>query len=64
MLEEFYYVNATEPTAHFRHGRRANGIFFDGHAGGEEMLEGSLDRRLPQHRVGRLPPELLLLDSP
>lgn len=62
MLEEFYYVNASEPTTHFRHLERANGVFFDGHAAGETMLDGTLDRRLPRHRIARLPPGLLLLD--
>ena len=33
MLEEFYYVstNTAEATAHFRHRRKANVIFGDGH---------------------------------
>lgn len=58
MLEEFYYVNRTEPTAHFRHTHLANAVFVDGHVGGESWAEGSLDRRLPQHRVAKLRAEL------
>lgn len=31
-LEEFYYVNTNEPTAHFRHARAAAGVAIDGQA--------------------------------
>ncbi len=61
MLEEFYYVstNATEATAHFRHGRKANVIFCDGHVDTQSPEPGSVDQRLSNQVVGRLPPELL-----
>ncbi len=61
MLEEFYYVstNTAEATAHFRHGRKANVIFGDGHVGIESPEPGSLDHRLPNQFVGRLLPEIL-----
>jgi len=61
MLEEFYYVstNTGEATAHFRHGRKANVIFCDGHVAPEPPAPGSLDPRLPGQFVGRLPPETL-----
>ena len=59
MLEEFYYVNTGEPTAHFRHARKANVVFLDGHAGAEDWVPGSLDRKLPGHHVARLRPEIL-----
>ena len=61
MLEEFYYVstNSFEATAHFRHQQQANVVFCDGHAGRESPAPGSLDGRLPQAWVGRLPMELL-----
>jgi prepilin-type processing-associated H-X9-DG protein/prepilin-type N-terminal cleavage/methylation domain-containing protein len=59
LLEEFYYVNRTEPTAHFRHSQLANVVFVDGHVGAELWLEGSLDLRLPQHSVAQLRPEIL-----
>ncbi len=62
MLEEFYYVCTNEPTAHFRHGARANAVFCDGHVGAEAMTPGSLDDRLPRARVGRLRPECLVAD--
>jgi prepilin-type processing-associated H-X9-DG protein/prepilin-type N-terminal cleavage/methylation domain-containing protein len=60
-LEEWYYVdhNAGYPNGHFRHSERANVVFCDGHVAPERMVAGSLDRRLPQHFVGRLRPEIL-----
>ncbi|MCI0533681.1 MAG: DUF1559 domain-containing protein [Verrucomicrobiales bacterium] len=61
MLEEFYYVstNATEATAHFRHGRKASVIFCDGHVAPEPPAPSSLDQRLPGQFLGRLPSEIL-----
>jgi len=61
MLEEFYYVstNRTEATAHFRHNRRANVVFGDGHVGLEAAERGSLDSRLPGQVLGRLRDEVL-----
>jgi prepilin-type processing-associated H-X9-DG protein len=63
MLEEFYYVdtNAAYPNGHFRHARRANVVFCDGHVAPERMVDGSLDARLPQENVGRLRAETLVL---
>lgn len=61
MLEEFYYINTTEPTAHFRHARRAAVVFADGHVHRELPVPGSIDPRLPAAQVGRLPPDLLRL---
>jgi prepilin-type processing-associated H-X9-DG protein len=60
MLEEFYYVNASEPTAHFRHQGAANVVFSDGHVNRERSVEGSLDTRLPDLLVARLPRDLLV----
>lgn len=60
MLEEFYYISNTEPTTHFRHGRRAWVSFADGHAGAELPAANSIDERLPQHLVGRLASASLL----
>jgi prepilin-type N-terminal cleavage/methylation domain-containing protein/prepilin-type processing-associated H-X9-DG protein len=62
MLEEFFYVNTTEPTAHFRHRHRAGIAFVDGHVGVEPPVADSLDRRMPEAWVGRLRRELLTLD--
>lgn len=62
LLEEFFYVNPTEPTTHFRHARKASVAFMDGHIGSEKPLPDSLDRRLPDAWVGRLRREVLTLD--
>jgi prepilin-type processing-associated H-X9-DG protein len=61
MLEEFYYVstNRTEATAHFRHNRRANAVFCDGHVALESPAADSIDQRMPNQLVGRLPTEVL-----
>lgn len=59
LLEEFYYVNDSEPTAHFRHQRTANAVFCDGHVDREKIVEGSRDIRLPDQWVGRLRTEIL-----
>jgi prepilin-type processing-associated H-X9-DG protein len=61
MLEEFYYVstNTAEATAHFRHGRKANVAFCDGHVNAQSPEPASLDQRMPAQFVGRLPPGLL-----
>jgi prepilin-type processing-associated H-X9-DG protein len=61
MLEEWYYVdNSTNyPNGHFRHSRRANVVFCDGHVDKEKMVEGSMDARLPTQFIGRLRAELL-----
>jgi prepilin-type processing-associated H-X9-DG protein len=54
MLEEFYYVNTNEATAHFRHQATANAVFCDGHVAREKPEAGSIDQRLPRERVGKL----------
>lgn len=55
LIEEFYYINETEPTIHFRHRRRANVLYCDGHVDAERSLAGSIDDRLPSELIGRLP---------
>jgi prepilin-type processing-associated H-X9-DG protein/prepilin-type N-terminal cleavage/methylation domain-containing protein len=60
LLEEFYYVNATEPTTHFRHGAKANVVFLDGHVELLEPAGGTLDQRLPGETIGRLSVERLM----
>jgi prepilin-type N-terminal cleavage/methylation domain-containing protein/prepilin-type processing-associated H-X9-DG protein len=59
LLEEFYYVRDTESTVHFRHNRRANVVYCDGHVDIERAVPGSIDIRLPSELVGRLPAESL-----
>lgn len=55
MLEEFYYVSTNEPTAHFRHRKRAQVLHCDSHVGSAAPVANSLDARLPKELVGRLP---------
>ena len=64
MLEEFYYVNDRERTAHFRHGWKAQAVFCDGHVGRAGFEPGSIDDRMPDQWVGQLPPSLLCSESP
>lgn len=69
MLEEFFYVDApgafpSYPNAHFRHGRRANVVFLDGHVDRESPAPGSLDPRLPSAQVGRLRTGILKIHEP
>jgi prepilin-type N-terminal cleavage/methylation domain-containing protein/prepilin-type processing-associated H-X9-DG protein len=69
MLEEWYYVDSATnfssrsyyPNGHFRHAQRANVAFCDGHVAPEQMVPGSLDRRLPSQSVGGLRAEILTL---
>jgi prepilin-type N-terminal cleavage/methylation domain-containing protein/prepilin-type processing-associated H-X9-DG protein len=56
MLEEFYMVENTYTTIHFRHGAHANMLFVDGHVGQMLMYPGTLDTRLPSQNVGRITP--------
>ena len=60
MLEEFYYLNTTEATVHFRHRRRANAVFCDGHVTAERPAPGSLDQRLPKETIGRFQSDILV----
>jgi len=57
MLEEFYYVDFTERTVHFRHWGRANVLFADGHAESMQAYPGSYDTRLAAARCGMLAAE-------
>jgi prepilin-type processing-associated H-X9-DG protein/prepilin-type N-terminal cleavage/methylation domain-containing protein len=63
MLEEWYYVDTTvnPPNGHFRHSRKANVTFCDGHVGLEKFVPGSIDLKLPNQFVARLRPEILLV---
>lgn len=62
MLEEFYYfdTNRLGATVHFRHSRRAQVVFVDGHIGSEAPDPESLDPRLPGHVLGRLRDPLVI----
>jgi prepilin-type processing-associated H-X9-DG protein len=61
MLEEFYYVCTDEATVHFRHSKLANVLFCDEHVAPEKPLPLSLDKRLPNHVIGRLRSEILVV---
>jgi prepilin-type N-terminal cleavage/methylation domain-containing protein/prepilin-type processing-associated H-X9-DG protein len=56
MLEEFYIIDNTYLTVHFRHGDCANILFLDGHVEKFTMYPGTLDTRLPAAHVGRITP--------
>lgn len=60
LLEEFYYVNSEEPTAHFRHRSFARVAFVDGHVTAAAAAPGSFDERLPEVQVGRLAADILM----
>jgi prepilin-type processing-associated H-X9-DG protein len=67
MLEEFFYVDVETnygsahnyPNGHFRHQRKANVAFCDGHAAAEDFVPGSIDPKLPSQNVAQLRPEIL-----
>ena len=56
MLEEFYIVDETFKTIHFRHGHSANFLYADGHVESHQMLEGTGDERMKSQRLGRITP--------
>ena len=66
-LKEWYNLNLQTnyasgnnyPNAHFRHSKRANVTFADGHVDLESMVSGSNDRHLPNQNVGQLRSEIL-----
>ena len=60
MLEEFYFFNTSEQTVHFRHKKRANAVFCDGHVEFQTAAGGSLDERLPSETIGRLLDEVVI----
>jgi prepilin-type N-terminal cleavage/methylation domain-containing protein/prepilin-type processing-associated H-X9-DG protein len=61
LLEEWYYVDGStdQPNGHFRHSRKANVVFCDGHAAAEKFVKGSIDGRIPSQYVGSLRREIL-----
>jgi len=58
MIEEFYMINDTQVTAHFRHGRNALAAFLDGSVRAlsmdTDMQPGSQDMRIPSANIGML----------
>lgn len=68
MFEEWYYEDLETnyaspnnyPNTQFRHGKKANVTFADGHVELESYVNGSLDPRLPGLFIGQLPPQMLI----
>lgn len=56
MLEEFYMINQTEVTVHFRHGDKALAAFLDGSVREMAMDPATLDRKMPTANIGRFAP--------
>ena len=54
MIEEFYIINETDKTVHFRHGGRANILFADGHVESFKPYPGTVDSRMTSEVVGRI----------
>jgi prepilin-type N-terminal cleavage/methylation domain-containing protein len=56
MIEEFYMIDHTQRTAHFRHGSDALAAFLDGSVRPlsmeADMVPGSLDARIPSANIG------------
>lgn len=56
LLEEFYVMDDTSKTIHFRHGGKANILFVDGHVEAFKPCEGTLDTRIEKEIIGRFTP--------
>ncbi len=56
MLEEFYMIEQSFKTIHFRHGTNANLLFADGHVESLPVCPGTEDLQLPDAGVGRVTP--------
>ena len=56
LVEEFYMIENSYTTVHFRHGIHANILFIDGHVEGLPMSPGTLDTRLKDQNIGRITP--------
>ena len=56
LLEEFYMIDDTYKTIHFRHTGRANMVFLDGHVEAFSPHPGTLDSRIAGQTLGRITP--------
>lgn len=56
MIEEFYILNETDKTVHFRHNNHANMVFLDGHVQSFAPFPGTEDRRVKGQLTGRITP--------
>lgn len=63
LVEEFYYVSDGGPAyanGHFRHRRKANAVFVDGHIDALAPAPKSQDLRLPEMFLARFPKQNLI----
>jgi prepilin-type N-terminal cleavage/methylation domain-containing protein/prepilin-type processing-associated H-X9-DG protein len=59
-LEEWYYLDTGTPrNCHFRHNKKAEVVFCDGHVEIAKPVPGSIDQLMPEQKVATLPPEIL-----
>jgi len=56
LLEEFYSIDDTYKTIHFRHSGTANIVFLDGHVEAFRPYAGTLDSRITGQILGRITP--------
>jgi hypothetical protein len=56
LVEEFYLINASETTVHFRHGGKALAAMLDGSVREMEMDPSTRDTRMPEADIGRFAP--------
>lgn len=56
MLEEFYIINESFKTIHFRHNGKANILFVDGHVEVFSPYPGTTDTRVGGNILGRITP--------
>ncbi|TLD68593.1 hypothetical protein FEM03_21990 [Phragmitibacter flavus] len=54
MLEEFYIIDQTERTVHFRHANKANILFVDGHVESFDVFPGTEVRKVEGELLGRI----------
>jgi prepilin-type N-terminal cleavage/methylation domain-containing protein len=67
MVEEFYLLDPTQKTMHFRHGRDALAAFLDGSVRpvsmDQDMQPGSQDMRMPSANIGMIKSSYLKQDG-
>lgn len=54
MIEEYYQIDQSQKTIHFRHGARAQFVFLDGHVESMPMWPGTLETALRSANIGRI----------
>lgn len=56
MIEEFYLIDATQTTVHFRYGGKALAAMLDGSISELPMDPTTIDKRMPSAKIGRFAP--------